>query len=96
MKEISIQIPADLEAELEAYADAENIDKDAAVRRLLAGGLNQWQTELALEQVEAGEATISGGAKIAEMSVWDFAATAKAENVTLVSGNHLESDLQDL
>lgn len=36
---ISARVPEELEAELEAYLEAENLDRSTAVRKLLAEGL---------------------------------------------------------
>lgn len=96
MGTISSRIPDELEAELQSYVQEENLDKSTAVRKLLTEGLGEWRTEQALEKLEAGETTLSGGAEIAGMNVWEFAALARDRNVTWVSGDHLESDLEDL
>lgn len=96
MGTVSARIPDDLEAELESYIEEENLDKSTAVRKLITEGLGDWRKERALERLEAGEVTVSRAAEIAGMNVWEFAALAKAENVTWVSDEHLESDLEDL
>jgi Arc/MetJ-type ribon-helix-helix transcriptional regulator len=93
---ISARIPDDLEAELQSYIDDENLDRSTAIRKLLTEGLGDWRTEKALEALEAGETTLSGAAAMAEMGVWEFAALAADRNVTWVSDEHLESDLEDL
>jgi predicted HTH domain antitoxin len=96
METLSTRIPDDLEEELEEYITDENLDRSTAVRKLLTESLGDWRKEKALEMLEAGETTLSGAAAIAEMNVWDFAALAKDRNVTWVSDDHLESDLEDL
>lgn len=96
MGTLSARIPDDLEAELESYIEEENLDRSTAVRKLLTEGLGDWRKEKALEKLEAGETTLSGAATIAEMNVWEFAALVKDKNVTWVSDEHLESDLEDL
>lgn len=96
MATLSVRIPDDLETELESYIEQENLDRSTAVRKLLTEGLGDWRKEKALEKLEAGETTLSGAASMAEMNVWEFAALAKERNVTWVSGDHLESDLEDL
>ncbi|PSQ50743.1 hypothetical protein BRD15_01080 [Halobacteriales archaeon SW_6_65_15] len=96
MGTLSARIPDDLEEELEEYITDENLDRSTAVRKLLTESLGDWRKEKALEMLEAGETTLSGAAAIAEMNVWDFAALAKDRNVTWVSDDHLESDLEDL
>lgn len=96
MGTLSARIPDELEAELESFIEEENLDRSTAVRKLLTEGLGDWRKEKALKKLEAGETTLSGAATIAEMNVWDFAALAKDRNVTWVSDDHLESDLEDL
>lgn len=96
MGTLSARIPDDLEEELEEYIIDENLDRSTAVRKLLTESLGDWRKEKALEMLEAGETTLSGAAAVAEMNVWDFAALAKDRNVTWVSDDHLESDLEDL
>lgn len=96
MNEISVCIPDDLEAELEAYVEAKGLDENVAVRKLVAEGLDNWRTDQALERLEIGEVTLSQAAELADSTVWEFAVLAKDENVTWVSDDHLEADLQDL
>ncbi len=93
MGSISARIPEELEAELEAYLEVENLDWDAAVRKLLSKGLEEWRREQALEALAAGEITVSRAAERAGMSVWKFVRIAKERNVTWVDGNRLEGDL---
>jgi predicted HTH domain antitoxin len=96
MGTISSRIPDELEDDLQSYIEEENLDKSTAVRKLLTEKLDDWRKEKALEKLEAGETTLSGAAAIAEMNVWEFATLAKDRNVTWVSDDHLESDLEDL
>lgn len=96
MGTLSARIPDDLEEELDSYVEEENLDRSTAVRKLLTEGLGDWRKQKALERLEAGETTLSQAARTAGMNVWDFAALAKDENVTWVSDEHLESDLEEL
>lgn len=96
MGTISARVPDDLEAELEAYLDDENLDRSTAVRKLLAEGLEEWRHERALEQLAAGKVTVTRAAEIAGLSVWEFTHIAREKNVTWVSEEHLDSDLEAL
>lgn len=96
MGTISTRVPDDLEDELEAYLEAENLDRSTAVRKLLTEGLQDWRRERALEQLEAGHVTFSKAAALAGLSVWDFAQLAKERDVTWVSGEHVDDDLEAL
>jgi len=42
-------VPDELEAELEAYLDEENLDRSTAVRKLLTEGLDEWRRDRALD-----------------------------------------------
>jgi predicted HTH domain antitoxin len=96
MGTVSARLPEDIESELEAYVDAERLDRSTAVRRLLADGLETWRQDRALEKLAAGEVSFTRAAEIADMSVWDFAQLARERDVTWVGEDHLEEDLDAL
>jgi predicted HTH domain antitoxin len=96
MGTISARVPDDLEAELDAYLEDENLDRSTAVRKLLSEGLEQWRRERALEQLAAGSISFSKAAELAGMSVWDFAQLAKERDITWVDDDHLDADLEAL
>lgn len=96
MGTVSARVPDDIESELEAYLDAEQLDRSTAVRRLLAEGLESWRREQALDKLDAGEVSFGRAAEIAGMSTWNFARLAAERDVTWVGGDHLASDLDDL
>ena len=92
MGTISARVPDDLEA----YLEAEQLDRSTAVRKLLAEGLEDWRRERALGKLEAGEVTFIRAAELAEKSVWDFARLAEERDVTWVGGDHLAEDVESL
>jgi len=96
MGTISTRVPDDLEAELEAYLEAERLDRSTAVRKLLAEGLKEWRTERALEQFTDGELSLSKAAELADRSVWEFTRLVEESDAAWVSGDHLEADLEEL
>ena len=96
MGEISVQVPDELEAELDAYLEDENLDRSTAVRKLLSEGLEEWRREQALEQLAAGSITFSKAAELAGMSVWDFAQLAKDRDISWVDDDHVDADLAAL
>ena len=96
MGTISARVPDELEAELEAYLEEENLDRSTAVRKLLIEGLEDWREKRALRKLEAGEITFARAAELAGLSVWEFAALAEERDVTWVGSDHLEADLEDL
>lgn len=96
MGTISARVPDELEAELEAYLEEENLDRSTAVRKLLIEGLEDWREKRALRKLEAGEITFARAAELARLSVWEFAVLAEERDVTWVDSDHLEADLEDL
>ena len=96
MGTISTRVPEELEAELEAYLEAERLDRSTAVRKLLAEGLEEWRRERALDGLADGTLTIQAAAALADCSVWELAELAKDADVTWVSADHLAEDLEDL
>lgn len=96
MGTVSTRLPDEIESELEAYLDAEQLDRSTAVQRLLADGLEQWREEQALERLDAGEVSFTRAAEIADLSPWEFARLAKERDVTWVGGDHLDDDLDAL
>jgi len=96
MGTISTRVPDDLEGELEEYLEEERLDRSTAVRKLLSEGLEEWRREQALSRLAADEISFTKAAQRAEMSVWEFAQLAKEHDITWVSGDHVEDDLEDL
>lgn len=96
MGTISTRVPDELEAELDAYLENENLDRSTAVRKLLSEGLETWRRDRALEELESGRITFSAAADRAGMSVWDFAQLAAERDITWVAADHLDSDLEAL
>lgn len=96
MGTVSVRLPEELEAELEAYADAEHLDRSSAVRTLLAEALESWRVDHALERLEAGEVSFARTAEIADVSQWELARLAEERDVTWVGEEHLAEDLDDL
>jgi predicted HTH domain antitoxin len=96
MGTISARVPDELEAELDAYLEDENLDRSTAVRKLLSEGLEEWRRERALDQLAAGSITFSKAAELAGLSVWDFAQLAKEHDITWVGDDHLDADLEAL
>lgn len=96
MGTVSARLPEDIEAELEAYLEAEHLDRSTAVRKLLAEGLDAWRKGQALEKLDRGEVTFTRAAELAGLSVWDFARLAEERDVTWVGTDHLAEDLESV
>lgn len=96
MATISVRVPNEVAAELDAYLEAENLDRETAVRKLLSEGLDAWRREQALEQLGSGNISFSRAAEMAGMSLWEFAQLATDHDSTWVAENHLDADVVDL
>ena len=96
MGTISARLPDELEAELEAYIEAEHLDRSTAVRKLLVEGLGEWRRGRALDRLRDGEVTFSRAAELAGMTAWDFAAFVREEDVTWVDEDGIDADLEAL
>ena len=96
MGTISARVPDELEAELDAYLEDENLDRSTAVRKFLTEGLEEWRREQALDRLAAGKVTFSRAAELAGMSVWDFAQLAREHDITWVDADHVDEDLEAL
>ncbi|AGB29969.1 hypothetical protein C488_18905 [Natrinema pellirubrum DSM 15624] len=96
MGTISARVPDDLEAELEDFLEEERLDRSTAVRKLLAEGLAEWRREQALDRLAEGDVTFTKAAEIAGMSDWEFAALVEKRDISWVSSDHLEADLDEL
>lgn len=96
MGTISTRVPDELEGELDAYLEEERLDRSTAVRKLLAEGLEEWRREQALDRLAAEEITFTKAAQLAGMSVWEFAQLTTDHDITWVSADHLEADLEEL
>jgi len=96
MGTISARVPDDLEDDLEEFLERENLDRSTGVRKLLTEGLEDWRREHALDRLAAGDVTLSRGAEIAGVSVWEFATLADDCDVAWVDDEHAGEDLDSL
>jgi len=92
---ISARIPSELEKELEKYMKEEYLEKSTAVRRLLFKALKEWKVEYALKLLREGKITISKGAEISGMNIWDFIEEVRRFKIQWVSDEIIDHDLAD-
>jgi predicted HTH domain antitoxin len=90
---ISTRIPKQLEKALENYMKVEHLEKSAAVRKLLFESLQEWREEYALELLAKGKVTVSKGAEIAGMNIWEFISRIKESKIQWVKDEDIEKDL---
>ncbi len=93
MGTVSVHLPEELEATLEAYIEAQHLDRSAAVRKLLAEGLEDWQVEHALDRLEAGDVTFVRAADLADRNVWEFAQLVREHEVEWIGEEDVNADL---
>jgi len=96
MGTISARLPDDLEAELEEFVEAENLERSTAVRKLLSEGLDEWRRDRALAALESGEMTLSRAAEYAGVSTWDLVALARKRDVSWVDDAGVAEDLESV
>ncbi|WP_225335645.1 UPF0175 family protein [Halomicrobium urmianum] len=96
MGTISARVPDDLEEELDAYVETENLDRSTAVRKLLTERLAEVRRERALSMLDSGEVTLSRAAEIAETDTWELARLAKEQGISWVDDDGLAADLEEL
>lgn len=96
MGTVSARVPDEIEAMLEEYVEAENVERSTAIRQLLTEGLSEWRVERALALLEDGEVTLSRAAEIADVSVWELQRRATDADVTWVAEGRAVEDVEDV
>lgn len=70
---ISLRISPETRHELKEFAKDEKLEQTSeAARKLLVLGLDEWHQKKALRLFSLGKITLSKGAKLARMGIWDF------------------------
>lgn len=81
----SIKLSEPLMSQIKEFADEEGITrKGEVIRRLLDFGLRKWRQDKALELLRKGSVTLTEGARLAGMDLWEFVDLVKKENVQWV------------
>ncbi len=83
METVSVRIPSQIKREIERIAEAENIDRSTALRRVLEKGLKEWKKEIALKLLEEGKVTLWKAASIAGVSLWEMLEIVEAKGISL-------------
>ncbi|MFB6096484.1 MAG: hypothetical protein ABEJ74_03760 [Haloferacaceae archaeon] len=86
-------LPSDLAADLDRYAESERLDPDAAVRQLLRDALERWRLEEAVARLEDGEVSFDRAVEIADVTPWELADRLEERGVQWVDTDHLSHDL---
>ncbi len=95
MGTLSVRIPEQMEQELHQFVKEERLEQPSeAARKLLSIGLEAWRQERALKLLQEGKITFTKAAKIAELSLWDFAALIKERKIIWVKDKVVQEDLR--
>lgn len=92
---ISVRVSPEIKQELKEFAKDEKLEQTSeAARKLLAIGLEEWHRKRALRLFSLGRITLSKGAGLARMNVWDFAQFVKERGTPWIKDKKfIEKDL---
>jgi len=94
MSTLSTRIPEKLKKEFEKFRKEEKLDKSVALRKLMSEGLEEWKKKRALRLLSQGKITVSKGAKMADMDLWDFVEVIKQKKITWIKDDRVKKDLE--
>lgn len=87
---VSVRVPEEIKQELKLFERDEKLTQTSeATRKLLLIGLETWRREKALRLLEQGEVTFSKAAKLARMTVWEFADLIKQRKVVWIRNREM-------
>lgn len=92
MKVLTVRVEDELVARLDLIGEADKTDRAAAARRILAEGVQRWQTAQVLEEVRRGRITLRTAASRLGMKYWELIELVEREGID--SGYSL-ADLQE-
>lgn len=79
MASVGLRLNKKLEKAIDEVKKEEAVDKSTAVRMLVDAGYKEWKFRKALNQLRANQVTLWEAARIAGMSLWDYADLLKKE-----------------
>ena len=92
---ISTRVPEETRKAVEEFMKKENLDKSAAIRKLLKTGLGEWKKQRAIAALKNGEVTFNKAAEIAEMDLWEFAdLVRKSDENWINSVKRIKEDIE--
>jgi predicted HTH domain antitoxin len=87
-----VRIPGKLGKEILEIIENERLDKDTFVKTLFEMGIVEWRKQIAIESLRDGKVTFAKTAKMARLSLWEFADLVKERKVEWVG--HVENGLE--
>lgn len=84
LKPLAVRVPEEIDREILEVVEREKLDKATVVRTLLEMGMVEWRKQTALELLRDGKVTFAKAAKMAKLSLWEFADLVKQRNIEWV------------
>jgi len=91
-KTITTRLPDEFIMDITEVAREENVDKSAAIRKLLSIALKQWKIKRALELLRERKTSIGKASEIAGIPLWDMVDLAGENNIDWIGYD--EDDLK--
>lgn len=82
MPTISVRVPEEDKAELEAVADLLSEDRSTTIRKALREGVGELRTRHAIERYQGGDVSVNEAARLAGLSVAEWLDVARERNLT--------------
>ena len=94
-KTISVRVSPEIQNELKEFAKDEKLEQTSeAARKLLQIGLEEWNKKRALRLFCLGKITLSKGAELCRINVWEFNDLVKEKGSAWIKDERfLEQDL---
>lgn len=91
-KTITTRLPDEFILDITKVAEEENVDKSAAIRKLLAIALKHWKIKKALELLREHKISIEKASEISEITLWEMIDLAGENNIDWIGYD--EDDLK--
>lgn len=83
MPSVSVRLPDDEKAELEAVADLLEEDRSTTIRKALRDGLEALRIRVAVERYQSGDVSLGEAARLANVTVGEWLEIARDRNLTV-------------
>ena len=94
MPSVSVRLPDEEKAELEAVADLLEEDRSTTIRKALGEGLSELRVRLAIEEYQSGEVSLAAAARLANVTIGEWLEIARERNLTVqLSREDLENEV---
>lgn len=95
MPSVSVRLPEEEKAELEAVAELLEEDRSTTIRKALREGLTDLRVRVAVEQYQSGSVGLIEAARLANVSVGEWLEIARQRNLTVqLSREDLENEVE--